>query len=67
MKSITELREMTIPDLENLIYQIRKDQFKLRLVRTQDPQQVKSHQFSELRRSVAQVKTIMTEKNRKDA
>ena len=66
MRNVAELRSMTIPELMLMVHQIRKDQFKLRLTRSQDPLQVKSHHFSELRKKVAQIKTIITEKNRKD-
>lgn len=65
MTKIAELRSKTNAELESMVNQLRKDQFKLRLARSQDPLQIKSHQFSVLRKQIARIKTIITE-NRKD-
>lgn len=64
MTNMAELRSKTLPELEAMIIELRKDQFKLRLARSQDPLQVKSHNFSILRKQIARIKTIISE-NRK--
>ena len=61
MKKITELREMTIDQLGVELLDLRKKQFNTRLKRANGALE-KTHGIPLLRKAIARVKTLMTEK-----
>lgn len=61
MKNTKELRSMTVEELQTEIMSLRKDQFNLRMKRANGALD-KTHVVSLVRKSIARVKTIMTEK-----
>jgi large subunit ribosomal protein L29 len=61
MKEILDLRAMTISDLEAHLLNLRKNQFTLRMKKANGSLD-KSHHVTSLRKSIARVKTLMTEK-----
>lgn len=61
MKETSELREMTIEDLQAELLALRKDQFNFRMKKANGTLD-KTHLVTEVRKAVARVKTIMTEK-----
>ena len=61
MKKSNELREMSVDDLKLEVLDLRKAQFNMRLKKSNGNLE-KSHLISQVRKSIARVKTIMTEK-----
>ena len=61
--STNELRELSVQDLEGKLLELRKEQFNLRMKRATGSLD-KFHQFARIRKTIAQIKTIITEKNR---
>lgn len=61
MKNNTELRNLTIEELDSELLSLRKDQFKLRMKNASGALD-KKHHVTQTRRAIARVKTIMTEK-----
>lgn len=61
MKNVNELREMTVEELNNELLSLRKEQFSLRMKKANGSLD-KTHLFTMVRRSVARVKTLLTEK-----
>ena len=61
MKNNTELRNLTIEELDSELLSLRKDQFKLRMKNASGSLD-KKHHVTQTRRAIARVKTIMTEK-----
>lgn len=61
MKKNDELKKLSLAELNEELLSLRKDQFKLRMKKANGMLD-KPHQISQLRRAVARVKTIMTEK-----
>ena len=61
MKNINELRELDYTGLNEELLNLRKEQFNLRLTKASGSLE-KTHKMNEVRRNIAQVKTIMTEK-----
>ena len=59
--SLNEIREKTVEELKARIIEIRQSQLKLRLLKASG-QLEKTHQFKELRREIAQIKTVLTQK-----
>ena len=66
MSKITEdtrvLRAMTLEALNEELLSLRKQQFVLRLKRRTEGTLEKPHQLTVLRRRIARIKTLMTEK-----
>jgi large subunit ribosomal protein L29 len=58
----SELREMTIVELQKMLFDLRKEQFQLRMKRATGALE-KFHQFRDARKLVARIKTILTEKD----
>lgn len=58
--SIKELREMDVSALKNELLELRKEEFNLRMQKGME-EGPKPHQFGRVRRSVAQVKTLLKE------
>ena len=60
--NVTELREKQVPDLENELGELLKEQFNLRMQQGSG-QLSRPHLMKQVRRNVARVKTVITEKN----
>lgn len=61
MKKTNELREMTIGELQTELLSLRKEQFSLRMKKANGALD-KPHHITQVRRAIARVKTMMTEK-----
>lgn len=61
MKKIDELRNMSVEELQNELLSLRKDQFNLRMKKASGSLD-KTHLITMVRKSVAKIKTILTEK-----
>ncbi|KTC97622.1 50S ribosomal protein L29 [Legionella erythra] len=61
MKKINELRNLSSDELNAELLTLRKKQFELRMKKANGSLD-KTHLVSQVRRAVARVKTIMTEK-----
>ncbi|KTD75450.1 50S ribosomal protein L29 [Legionella waltersii] len=61
MKKIDEFRNMTVDELQNELLVLRKEQFNLRMKKASGSLD-KTHLITMVRKSVAKVKTILTEK-----
>ena len=61
MKKIKELRELSIEQLNSELLDLRKSQFNMRLKKANGLLD-KTHGIKILRRSIARIKTLMTEK-----
>lgn len=61
MKKTIELRKMTNKELETELLSLRKDQFTLRMKKANGALD-KTHLVALVRKSIAKVKTVMTEK-----
>jgi len=59
--SITDLREMTVAGLENELLSLLKEQFNLRMQQASG-QLNKPHLMYNVRKNIARIKTILTEK-----
>ncbi len=57
----SELRNKTVVELQDSLLDLRKEQFNLRMQRALS-QTPRTHQFTQLRRDIARIKTILTEK-----
>lgn len=64
MKDINELKTMTIDELQTELLLLRKEQFTLRMKKANGTLD-KTHFVTKVRKAIARVKTIMTEKGRK--
>lgn len=58
-----ELRDKSADDLANELVELRREQFNLRL-QLATGQSMKTHRVREVRRDIARVKTILSEKGR---
>lgn len=63
MKTINELRDLSIEQLQDEIINLRKLQFKQRMSKAAGALD-KTHVIRQVRRAIARVKTVMTEKGR---
>ncbi len=61
MKDINELKQMTIDELQTELLDMRKDQFALRMKKANGALD-KTHLVTMVRKTIARIKTIMTEK-----
>ena len=61
MKKIDELRNLTIEELQTELLSLRKEQFNLRMKKASGSLD-KTHLINMVRKSVAKVKTMLTEK-----
>jgi large subunit ribosomal protein L29 len=64
MKDTNELRNLTPEELQTELLSLRKEQFNLRVRKTNGSLD-KNHLITKVRKSIARVKTIMTEKAEK--
>jgi large subunit ribosomal protein L29 len=61
MNKIDELRNLTIEELQTELLSLRKEQFNLRMKKASGSLD-KTHLITRVRKSVARVKTLLTEK-----
>ncbi|MDI1353040.1 MAG: 50S ribosomal protein L29 [bacterium] len=61
MKKIDELRNLTVEELQTELLSLRKEQFTLRMKKASGSLD-KTHLITMVRKSVAKVKTMLTEK-----
>lgn len=61
MKKIEELRNLSSEELQNELLSLRKEQFNLRMKKASGSLD-KTHLITMVRKSVARVKTLLTEK-----
>lgn len=61
MKKIDELRNLTVEELQEKLISLRKEQFNLRMKKASGSLD-KTHLITLVRKSVARVKTMLTEK-----
>jgi len=61
MKDTNELKKLTVDELQAELLSLRKDQFTLRMKKANGTLD-KTHMVTLVRRAIARVKTIMTEK-----
>ncbi len=61
MKNITELKTMSVSQLQDELLALRKKQFELRMKKANGALN-KTHVVTQVRRSIARIKTLMTEK-----
>ena len=57
----SELREKTVADLNEELLKLRKEQFSLRMQQATG-QLARNDQFRKVRRNIARVKTVLTQK-----
>ncbi len=56
-----DLRQKALPELQDLLFELLKEQFNLRMQAGTSGEMSRSSRVREVRRDVARVKTIMTE------
>lgn len=61
MKNTNELKKLTLEELKSELLTLRKEQFTLRMKKASGALD-KTHVVTMVRRAIAKVKTIMTEK-----
>ena len=61
MKDKPELKSMSVSELQNELISLRQDQFKLRMKKASGSLD-KTHIVAQVRKAIALVKTMMTEK-----
>lgn len=61
MKNASELKNMTVEELQDELLSMRKEAFNLRLKKASGALD-KTHLVKQVRRTIARIKTIMTEK-----
>lgn len=61
MKSLSELRALSSEELQAELIKLRREQFSLRMKKANGTLE-KTHHITQVRKLVAKVKTIMTEK-----
>lgn len=66
MKELSELRTMSVGELQNELLSLRRTQFNHRLKKASGTLD-KPHMVKKVRRSIAKVKTIITEKGGLDS
>ena len=63
MKKAADLKQLGIQELEKKLLELRAEQFSLRM-RKANGSLDKFHQFGQVKKIIAQVKTILTQKKR---
>lgn len=61
MLKVNELRDKSTKELSEQIIELRKEQFNMRMLHGSGSP-VKTHRFKAIRQSIAQIKTVMTER-----
>jgi len=59
----TELRAKSEQELKQELTNLYREQFNLRMQRGVNPQAARSDLFGKVRRNIARIKTLLTEKN----
>ena len=59
--NVAELRDKTVPELNDELLRLRKEQFGLRMQRASE-QLAQTHLLTQTRRDIARVKTLIREK-----
>ena len=59
---VSELKEKTPSELKDLVFTSMRDLFDLRMQKGIGEVQIKPHHFKKIRRSIARIKTILTQK-----
>jgi len=62
MSSIQEFRDMSVEDLNKELINLRREQFNLRMQQGAGDAP-KFHRFTAVKRAIARVKTVLTQKN----
>lgn len=63
----SELRVKTSDELNAELEALQKEQFNLRIQKSTGGEAVRTHNFRQVRRKIAQIKTILNEKTRDKA
>lgn len=63
----SELRVKTSDELNAELETLQKEQFNLRIQKSAGGEAVRTHNFRQVRRKIAQIKTILNEKTRDKA
>lgn len=63
MSSIQELRDMSATDLNNELINLRREQFNLRM-QLGAGDAPKTHRFSIVKKDIARIKTVLTQKSK---
>ena len=63
MSTIQEIKEMSVEDLNNELINLRREQFNLRM-QLGAGDAPKIHRFTAVKRDIARVKTVLTQKNK---
>ena len=58
---VAELRQKQVPELKQVLVDMLRKQFKLRILKASGELK-QNHQFKQLRRDIARVMTLLTEK-----
>ncbi len=58
----SELRDKSDQELQDELLALRREQFNLRMQQGINPDAVRSDQITKVRKNIARVKTVMTEK-----
>ena len=61
MKTLSELRELPVKDLQQEVLSLRKEQFNLRMKKANGSLE-KTHPMRMVKKQIARVKTLMSEK-----
>ena len=59
---LKDLRKQSAQELNDQLLELRREQFNLRMQRSAG-QQTQTHHFKRVRREIAQIKTLLTEKS----
>ena len=59
--TVNEMREKTAAELKKEVLQLCQERFNIRMSKGEG-QNIKTHRFGQIRREIAQLKTIMKEK-----
>jgi len=58
----SELRNKTVNELQGELLALFKEQFKLRMQKGMEQQSPQTHQFKKIKKTIARIKTILSEK-----
>ena len=64
MSTLQEMKDMSEKDLNNELISLRREQFNLRMQQGVGDS-TKPHRFSAVRKDIARVKTVLTQKSKK--
>lgn len=61
MKKAVDVRQLDVGELDSKLLELRDEQFRLRMKKANGSLD-KFHRFGQIRKSIAQIKTILTQK-----